>query len=142
MGLHGAPKTSGASGIHIYVPLPLRTSEESARLMAQLIATRVNQAHPKETTIERSVKARPTDSVYVDFLQNIIGKTVAGVYAARAVDGGHVSTPLEWDELTDSLTPSLFTIATLPERLAERGDIWATHMARRNTAAALRKLTG
>jgi bifunctional non-homologous end joining protein LigD len=142
MGLHGAPKTSGASGIHIYVPLPVRTSEESARLIAQLIATRVSQAHPKETTIERSVKARPADSVYVDYLQNIIGKTVAGVYAVRAVDGAHVSTPLDWDELTDTLTPGMFTIKTLPERLAKRGDLWAEHMARRNTAAALRKLTG
>jgi bifunctional non-homologous end joining protein LigD len=141
MGLHGAPKTSGASGIHIYVPLPARTSEESARLIAQLIATRVSQAHPRETTIERSVKSRPADTVYVDYLQNIIGKTVAGVYAARAVDGAHVSTPLDWDELTDDLTPDTFTIETLPERLAERGDLWAEHMARKNTAAALRKLT-
>jgi bifunctional non-homologous end joining protein LigD len=142
MGLHGSPKTSGASGIHIYVPLPAKTSEESARLIAQLIATRVSQAHPKETTIERSVKARPADSVYVDYLQNIIGKTVAGVYAVRAVDGAHVSTPLDWDELTDELTPGQFTIKTLPERLAKRGDLWAEHMARRNTVAALRKLTG
>jgi bifunctional non-homologous end joining protein LigD len=140
LGLHGAPKTSGASGIHIYVPLPSRTSEESARLIAQLIATRVHQAHPRETTIERSVKSRPADAVYVDYLQNIIGKTVAGVYAARAVDGAHVSTPLDWDELTDTLTPAMFTIETLPERLAKRGDLWAKHMARRNTAASLRKL--
>jgi bifunctional non-homologous end joining protein LigD len=70
-----------------------------------------------------------------------VGKTVAGVYAVRAVDGAHVSTPLDWDELTDTLTPGMFTIKTFPERLAKRGDLWAEHMARRNTAAALRKLT-
>ena len=87
-------------------------------------------------------KGMTADSVYVDYLQNIIGKTVAGVYAVRAVDGAHVSTPLDWDELTDTLTPGMFTIKTLPERLAKRGDLWAEHMARRNTAAALRKLTG
>ncbi len=141
LGLHGVPKTSGASGIHIYLPLPPKTSEESARLIAQLIATRVAQKHPQEATIERKVQSRPSGTVYVDYLQNIVGKTVAGVYAVRAVDGAHVSTPLEWSELTDDLEPSAFTIRTFPRRLAARGDLWAQGMKMRNTARALRALT-
>jgi bifunctional non-homologous end joining protein LigD len=140
LGLHGAVKTSGASGIHIYLPLPPRTPAEAATLLAQLVATRVATAHPREATVTRAVKARATTSVYVDYLQNIVGKTVAGPYCVRAVPGAQVSTPLDWSELTDDLTPAAFTIETVPPRLAERGDLWAAAMKKRNTAAVLRSL--
>jgi bifunctional non-homologous end joining protein LigD len=140
LGLHGAVKTSGASGIHIYLPLPPHTPAEAATLLAQLVATRVASSHPKEATVTRAVKARATTSVYVDYLQNIVGKTVAGPYCVRAVPGAHVSTPLDWSELTDDLDPAAFTIETVPPRLAERGDLWAAAMRKRNTAAVLRSL--
>jgi bifunctional non-homologous end joining protein LigD len=140
LGLHGAIKTSGASGIHIYLPLPPRTPAEAATLLAQLVATRVASAHPKEATVTRAVKARATTSIYVDYLQNIVGKTVAGPYCVRAVPGAHVSAPLDWSELTDDLTPAAFTIETMPPRLAERGDLWADAMRKRNTASVLRGL--
>jgi bifunctional non-homologous end joining protein LigD len=141
LGLHGALKTSGATGMHIYLPLPPHTSEEAARLIAQIVATRVAESHPRVATVERTVAARPPASVYVDYLQNVRGKTVAGVYATRAVDGAHVSTPLTWGELTDDLDPADYTIETVPRRLAERGDVWAQSMKTRNTARALRNLT-
>jgi bifunctional non-homologous end joining protein LigD len=140
LGLHGAVKTSGATGIHIYLPLPPRTPSDAATLLAQVVATRVAEAHPREATVVRAVKARAKTAVYVDYLQNIVGKTVAGPYCVRAVPGAHVSTPLDWSELTDTLSPAAFTIETVPPRLAERGDLWADAMKKRNTAAVLRSL--
>jgi bifunctional non-homologous end joining protein LigD len=140
LGLHGIAKTSGASGIHIYLPLPPHTPADAATLLAQLVATRVATAHPKEATVTRAVKARAKTAVYVDYLQNIVGKTVAGPYCVRAVPGAHVSTPLDWSELTDDLDPAAFTIETVPPRIAERGDLWAGAMRKRNTAAVLRSL--
>jgi bifunctional non-homologous end joining protein LigD len=133
LGLEGIAKTSGSTGIHIFIPLPPKTPEEAALLVAQLIATRVAEAHPREATIERSVKARPPAAVYVDYLQNIRAKTVAGVYAARAKPGATVSTPLRWSELTPSLDPRAFTIATVPDRIARVGDLWGKAMSRRNS---------
>jgi bifunctional non-homologous end joining protein LigD len=137
LGLHAGLKTSGSTGLHIYVPLPPGTPNESATLVAQIIATRVAEAHPKVATIERSVKARGATTVYVDYLQNIIGKTVAGAYSARANPDALVSTPLEWDELTDDLDPREFTIETAPQRFAELGDIWGRALKKPNSLKAL-----
>ncbi|HVF40984.1 MAG TPA: DNA ligase D [Gemmatimonadaceae bacterium] len=137
LGLHGALKTSGSTGLHIYLPLPPDTPNEAATLVAQIVATRVSEAHPKVATIERSVKARGAATVYVDYLQNIIGKTVAGAYSARANPDAMVSTPIDWDELTDDLDPREFTIETAPDRFAEKGDIWAAQMKKRNSLRAL-----
>ena len=141
LGLHAALKTSGASGLHIFVPLPPRTTNEAALLVAQLIATRVAAAHPKEATVERKVAERPKSTVYVDYLQNILGKTVAAAYAVRARPGAAVSTPLDWHELTPSLAPTDFTIETVVSRFARVGDLWTSALKRKNTAAALRSLT-
>lgn len=137
LGLHAALKTSGSSGLHVYLPLPPKTPNEAGTLVAQIIATRVAEKYPKVATIERAVKARGATTVYVDYLQNIIGKTVAGAYSARANPDAMVSTPLEWDELTDDLDPRDFTIETAPARFAEVGDIWAAAMKKPNSLKAL-----
>jgi bifunctional non-homologous end joining protein LigD len=137
LGLHGAIKTSGSTGLHIYMPLPPNTPNEAATLVAQIVATRVAQEHPKVATIERSVKARGAATVYVDYLQNIIGKTVAAAYSARANPDALVSTPIEWDELADDLDPHDFTIETAPDRFAEKGDIWAAQLKKKNSLRAL-----
>ena len=137
LGLHGALKTSGSSGLHIYIPLPPDTPNEAATLVAQIVATRVAEQHPKVATIERWVKSRGPAQVYVDYLQNIIGKTVAGAYSARANPNAMVSTPLSWDELTDDLDPREFTIETAPQRFAEVGDIWAKQLKKKNSLRAL-----
>jgi bifunctional non-homologous end joining protein LigD len=137
LGLNGALKTSGSSGLHIYIPLPADTPNEAATLVAQIVATRVAEAHPKVATIERFVKARGAAQVYVDYLQNIIGKTVAAAYSARANPDAMVSTPLEWDELTDDLDPREFTIETAPERFAKSGDLWNAQMKKKNSLRAL-----
>jgi bifunctional non-homologous end joining protein LigD len=134
LGLHAGLKTSGATGLHVVVPLPPRTSPETALLVAQRVAA----AHPREATVERAVKQRATDAVYVDYLQNIVGKTVAAAYAVRARPGATVSTPLDWAELTDALDPAAFTVRTLPARLERVGDLWREAMRTRNTVRALR----
>lgn len=132
LGLHGVPKTSGASGIHIVLPLPRGASYELSRTLAELVARRVSEKHPKETTVQRWVKSRPSAAVYVDYLQNIRGKTVASVYSARAETHASASTPLRWNELTNDLDPREFTVETLPKRLKRVGDLWAAGMRRRN----------
>jgi bifunctional non-homologous end joining protein LigD len=136
-GLHAAIKTSGSTGLHIYLPLPPETPNEAATLVAQMIATKVADAHPKETTIERSVKARGAATVYVDYLQNIQGKTVAGPYCVRAKPGATVSTPLKWSELTDDLDAREFNLGTAAERFEKLGDIWNEAMRKKNSLRAL-----
>ncbi|HYC49601.1 MAG TPA: non-homologous end-joining DNA ligase [Gemmatimonadaceae bacterium] len=131
-GLHAVPKTSGASGIHIVLPLPRGAGYDVSVTLAELVARRVNEKHPKETTVVRAVKARPADAVYVDYLQNIRGKTVASVYSARAETHASVSTPLKWNELTDDLTPEDFTVTNMLQRLKKMGDLWGDGMKRVN----------
>ena len=87
------------------------------------------------------MSARPKATVYVDYLQNVLGKSVAAAYAVRARPGATVSTPLEWNELTPTLDPRDFTIETVGERFARVGDIWSRALASRNTTAGLKTLT-
>ncbi|PYP53068.1 MAG: DNA ligase D [Gemmatimonadetes bacterium] len=136
-GLNAAIKTSGSSGLHIYLPLPPRTPNDAATLVAQMIATKVAEAHPKETTIERFVKARGAATVYVDYLQNIQGKTVAGPYCVRAKPGATVSAPLKWSELTDDLDPRDYHLGNAAERFEKIGDIWNEAMGKKNSLRAL-----
>jgi bifunctional non-homologous end joining protein LigD len=138
LGLRAALKTSGSRGLHIVIPLPLRTPYEAGLLLAQLVATRIADAHPRDATVERSVKARPPAAVYVDYLQNVKGKSVAAAYCVRAKPGAMVSTPLQWKELNASLDPRELTIETVPARIVKLGDIWSSALKTRNTGAAIR----
>jgi len=120
----GFPKTSGSSGLHIYIPLPPGTSYESGQLLCQIVATLVASRHPRAATIERTVRRRPRGTVYVDYLQNILGKTLATAYSPRASEFGGVSTPLTWDEVDEGVSPGDFTIKTAPARFAAMPDLW------------------
>jgi bifunctional non-homologous end joining protein LigD len=140
LGLSAALKTSGSRGLHVAVPLPSSATWETAVALAQLIATRVAEKHPKDATVVRAVGNRPPTTIYVDYLQNIRGKSIAGAYCVRAKAGATVSTPLDWSELTDDLDPREFDIATAPARFAKVGDLWKAAMKQKNSAAALRKL--
>jgi bifunctional non-homologous end joining protein LigD len=113
--------------------MPTKTPDDAALLVAQIIATRVAERHPKEATIERAVKARPADAVYVDYMQNVRGKAVAAAYCVRAKNGAPVSTPLRWEELEAAFDPHDFTMATVPERVARIGDLWGPEMRRKNS---------
>ena len=120
----GFPKTSGSGGLHIYVPMPAGTPYEAGLLFAQIVATMVAKKHARSATVERSIKARGS-RVYVDYLQNIRGKTLASAYSARASEFAGASTPLTWKEIDGKVDPRDFTIRTLPDRLAKVGDLWA-----------------
>ena len=124
LGVLGLPKTSGASGLHIYIPLAPGTPYESGLLFCQLVATVVAEKHPKAATVERAVRGRG-QRVYVDYLQNIEGKTLASAYSARASDYAGVSTPLTWQEVDDGVQREEFTIQSVPARVEEVGDLWS-----------------
>jgi bifunctional non-homologous end joining protein LigD len=119
------PKTSGSSGLHVYIPLAPGTTYESGMLFCQIVATVIASRHPKIATVERSVRSRRKGTVYVDYLQNILGKTLATAYSARASDYAGVSTPLTWKEVFDGVNPRDFTVVTAPARFEQVGDLWA-----------------
>jgi bifunctional non-homologous end joining protein LigD len=134
----GFPKTSGAGGLHIYVPVPPGTPYGAGLLFCQIVATMVAKKHPKAATVERSIAARGR-RIYVDYLQNILGKTLASAYSARANDFAGVSTPLTWEEVEDGVSPRDFTVANFSDRLAAGGDLWAA--LRKSRGADLRAVT-
>ena len=129
LGVPCLAKTSGASGLHIYMPLPSGTPYEAGMIFCQIVATIVASRHPRAATVERMVKRRAADAVYIDYLQNIYGKTLAAAYSARASPFAGVSAPLTWAEVHDGLktglSPRDFTLANVFDRLAEVGDLWA-----------------
>lgn len=124
MRLRGGVKTSGATGMHIVLPLPRGATPARAREVAEALAGRVAAAMPGTATLERAIEARPAASVYLDFMQNDLGKTVAAPYAVRPRPGATVSTPLRWTELTPDLDPRAFTIASVIPRLHALGEVW------------------
>ncbi len=136
-GLVVALKTSGANGIHLVLPLPPRTSYATSAQLALHLAQAVVAANPEGATLERSVKARPKRSIYIDVLQNARGKSMAAPYSVRAKPGASVSAPLRARELTSRLRIETFTVKTMPGRLARTGDLWGDAIATRPTARAL-----
>ena len=133
LGLHAALKTSGATGLHIVIPLPAGSAESVAERVPRLIAEAVASAHPKSATVVRPLKERGTSKIYVDFGQNARGKTVASAYSVRARADATVSTPLAWDELQPGLDPRAFTVRTLPARLLKVGDVWRAAIKKPNS---------
>jgi bifunctional non-homologous end joining protein LigD len=123
--LTGYPKTSGASGIHVYLPILENTfSYEEVRAFAEAVASIVVARVPKLATIERVVRKRRKGTIYVDYLQNVKGKTVASVYSPRAVVGGCVSAPLKWEEFRRPLDPRDYTMSSIFKRLDKFGDLF------------------
>jgi bifunctional non-homologous end joining protein LigD len=116
-------KTSGATGIHIYIPLAAKYDYDITKEFAHVIASLVNERLPKTTSILRLPKQRQ-GKVYLDFLQNRRGQTLAAPYSARPKPGATVSTPLEWDEVNAKLDPKNFTIRNILKRLEKIGDLW------------------
>ena len=140
LGLHAGVKTSGATGIHIVIPLPARSSGPVAERIPKLIAEAVAGAHPRSATTVRPLSDRSSSKIYVDFGQNARGKTVASVYSVRARPEATVSTPLEWEELKPGLDPRDFTVRTVPERIDQIGDVWARAMKKPNLARIVNTL--
>jgi bifunctional non-homologous end joining protein LigD len=122
-GAESVCKTSGKRGLHIFVPLGARYDTELARQFAELVANLVHQRLPGFTSVVRSPALRQR-RVYLDFLQNRRGQTLAAPYSVRPHPGATVSTPLRWQEVKKGLDPGRFTLRTLPGRLARVGDLW------------------
>ena len=119
--LPGYPKTSGATGLHILLPLGARYTYEETRTFARLLATLAVEAVPAIATIARMIDTRG-GKVYVDFGQNGPGQTIVAPLSVRPLPGAPVSTPLRWPEVTARLEPRRFTIRTVPARLDKAGD--------------------
>lgn len=116
-------KTSGASGMHIYVPLQKKYDYKTAHDFAEVIANLTVEHLPKFTSVERSLSKRG-NKIYVDYMQNRRGQTIASPYSLRPVEGATVSTPLEWNEVKRGLRPSNFTIKNIFSRLEKKGDLF------------------
>lgn len=123
-GYRAAVKTSGSRGVHIFVAMPPRTSYAQAQDFARTVATAVAEAHPKEATIERAIARRPRGTVYIDFLQNAEGKSVAAAFSVRARAGAPVSMPIAATELAGTLRIEDFTIANAASQAGRRGKQW------------------
>jgi bifunctional non-homologous end joining protein LigD len=121
LGLSPHLKTSGASGLHVLLPLGARVTHEQSRQLAELLARLLAGELPQLASVARLPQARP-GKVYVDYLQNGYGKLLVAPYSVRPRPGAPVSTPLDWDELTPDLDPGRYTLRTLPARLAQRRD--------------------
>lgn len=116
-------KTSGATGLHIYVPLGAGYTYHQAQQFARLVNLLVNSRLPKTTSVER-LPGRRRHRVYLDYLQNRRGQTVAAPYSLRPRPGAPVSTPLKWEEVAPGLDPLKFTIKTIMKRVQKLGDLW------------------
>lgn len=117
-------KTSGGKGIHVFIPVLPKYSYNQTREFSHLVSQMVLKKLPEIVSLERSPSKRK-GKVYLDFLQNGKGKTMASIYSLRPREGANVSTPLNWNEISDKLKISDFNIKTLPKRLGEKGDLWA-----------------
>lgn len=116
-------KTSGKTGLHIYIPMHAKYPYEKVRQFSEFIVQLVHQRVPDITSLERS-PAKRKDKIYLDWLQNRTGQTLAAPYSVRPVEGACVSAPLEWKEVKKGLRPEKFTIKTIHKRLKEKGDLW------------------
>lgn len=122
MGIRSVPKTSGATGVQIFVPIQPGYTFEQLRTIGQFIGTYMVQTYPKLFTIERLKKNRG-DLIYVDYLQHWYGKTLSSPYTPRARAAASVSTPLEWSEVELNVDPRDFHLLNIKERLTQKGDL-------------------
>lgn len=135
-------KTSGSTGIHIYVPLGTNYTYDQALAFSHIVAEETQRLVPDFTSLERSLKKRG-NNIYIDFMQNHIGQTVAAPYSLRPKPHAPVSTPLEWKEVKAGLTIEQFNITNIFKRLERKGDLFAGMTSTKiNMNKALKNLGG
>ena len=140
-GIDAYCKTSGASGLHIYIPCKKKYEYDTVRDFAEVIATLVHEALPSITTMERSLAKRKKNQIYIDYLQNSRGQTLASAYSVRPRPGATVSAPLEWKEVKKGLHPSQFTMKNILKRVGKKGDLFKGVLGKGvNIPQALKKL--
>jgi bifunctional non-homologous end joining protein LigD len=139
LGLESFPKTSGADGMHVLVPIQRRHSYDDTRQFAEIIARALASTHRDLVTTEWTRSKRR--GVLIDANQNGEGKTIASVYSVRPKEGAPVSTPLRWEEVDESLDPAAFTMDVVRERISKQGDLYEGVLkVKQSLGAALRKL--
>jgi bifunctional non-homologous end joining protein LigD len=116
-------KTSGKTGLHIFIPLGARYDHDTVRTFSELLVNIIHKRIPELTSLERGPSKRK-HKIYLDWLQNRRGQTLAAPYSVRPADGATVSTPLKWEEVKKGLDPKKFTIKTIFKRLKKYGDLW------------------
>ncbi len=135
LSLESFVKTSGRTGLHVYVPVRRRFGFDTVRQAAAIVAARLLRDHPRDITLEWAVKRR-TGKVFVDYNQNVQGKTLACAYSPRPSPGGTVSLPLPWEDI-EKVYPTDFTVFTAPERMARAGDAWQDILGSKRDLKAL-----
>lgn len=133
IGLKAFPKTSGSSGIHIYLPLKPTNEYDRVAEFAKLLAGEIAQREPAIATVERSLAKRKHDQVYVDWMQNARGKSLASIFTTRAKPKATVSMPLTWKQIEKGVKISDFTMRNVPKLIDKTGDPWAEFFASRQT---------
>jgi bifunctional non-homologous end joining protein LigD len=129
IGVKSYCKTSGSTGLHIYIPLGAKYSYDQSRQLAELLVTQVHHEIPGFTSLERSPAKRKT-KIYLDYLQNRTVQTIAAPYSLRPKPGATVSTPLHWEEVKKGLSIQDFNIDNIHDRLKDVGDIWKPVMGK------------
>ncbi|MGZ3508159.1 MAG: non-homologous end-joining DNA ligase [Vulcanimicrobiaceae bacterium] len=124
LGMRVFAKTSGGSGMHLYVAIAHGPTQKQVWTIAKLIAQHAAQAHPDVLTAEYRIAKRPKNRVLVDYNQNRWGATLASVYSVRPRREATVSTPVTWEEVEAGAEPADFTMRNVPERVAKIGDLW------------------
>ena len=122
--IKGFPKTSGSSGIHVYIPMGSQYSFEQVKNFGHILMQMVQKELPDLTTLERSLQKRDKNKIYLDYLQNRKGQTLASVYSLRPKNGAPVSMPLEWKELKTGLKPTDFNIENALKRIQKKRDLF------------------
>jgi bifunctional non-homologous end joining protein LigD len=140
-GIRGYCKTSGASGLHVYVPMKNKYSYVEVKDFAHIVATLVQEQLPGITTLERSLSKRGP-KIYIDYLQNRTGQTLSSVYSIRPVPGASVSTPLNWKEVNHKLLPIQFTIRNILQRVKKQGDLFLPVLTEQTSLSKALKALG
>jgi bifunctional non-homologous end joining protein LigD len=122
LGIQSIPKTSGATGVQIIIPITKGHTFDDLRRMGQFIAKFLTEKHGDLFTIERLIKNRG-DKIYIDYIQHAAGKSLSAPYTPRARVEATVSTPLTWEEVRRNIDPKSFNLLTIEKRLAEHGDL-------------------
>lgn len=123
LGVPSYPKTSGSTGIHVYIPLGAKYSYEQSRQLAELIAVLVHQETTSFTSLERNPQKRK-EKIYIDFLQNRPIQTICAPYSIRPKPAATVSAPLHWEEVKKGLQQTQFTIRNILKRVKREGDLF------------------
>jgi bifunctional non-homologous end joining protein LigD len=122
MSLDALVKTSGKTGLHVFVPIERTVTFDGARQICEMVGRHVMQQHPKEITMDWAVVKR-TGKIFIDYNMNVRGKTLNVAYSPRGVPGAPISMPLTWEEL-EAAEPLDFTMSNVLSRLEKAGDRW------------------